>query len=48
VKIFLMILLAILALNALVIVAVAVILLFDHWKSKRRKARDDDAHARAS
>jgi threonine/homoserine/homoserine lactone efflux protein len=47
-KIFLMILLAILALNALVIVGVAVILWLDHWKSKRRKGRDDDAHARAS
>jgi hypothetical protein len=48
VKIFVLILLAILALNALVIVAVAVILWLDHWKSKRKKARDDDAHAQAS
>jgi hypothetical protein len=47
-KIFLMILLAILALNAAIIVAVAVILWFDHWKSKRRKARDEDAHAGVS
>jgi hypothetical protein len=48
VKIFLIILLGILALNALVILAVAGILWLDHWKSKRRKARDDDAHAQAS
>jgi hypothetical protein len=43
-----MILLAILALNALIIVGVAVILWLDHWKSKRRKARDEDAHAGVS
>jgi hypothetical protein len=43
-------LLVILALNALVIVGVACILLFDHRKAKRRAAaaaRDEDAHAKA-
>lgn len=35
-KIFLMILLGILALNALVILAITFILILDHWKARRR------------
>jgi hypothetical protein len=48
-KILLMVLLTILALNALVIVGVACILLFDHLRAKRRAAAagDEDAHAKA-
>jgi hypothetical protein len=46
-----MALLAILALNALVIVAVACILLLDHLRARRRLARtrprDEDVHAKA-
>jgi hypothetical protein len=47
-KILLMLLLGIFALNALVILAVAGILMADGWRAKRRKARDKDAHAQAS
>jgi hypothetical protein len=44
-KIVLFIFLGILALNALVILAVAGILVTDHWKAKRRKGKDAEAHA---
>lgn len=51
-KLLLMIFLGILALNALVILAVACILVIDHVRARRRVARlgarDTDAHAKAS
>ena len=49
-KLLLMVLLGILALNALVIVAVACILIIDHRRARRRAraARNEDAHAKAS
>jgi hypothetical protein len=48
-KLVLLILLGILALNALVILGVACILLLDHFRAKRRAAaQDEDAHANAS
>lgn len=46
-KLLLMILLGILALNALVILGVTGILFLDHLKSRRR-AREKDAHAESS
>jgi hypothetical protein len=46
-KILFLVFLGILALNVLVILAIAGILLADHWKS-RRKERKDDAPANAS
>lgn len=50
-KLLLMIFLGILALNALVILAVACILMIDHRRAKRRAAalaHDEDAHANPS
>jgi hypothetical protein len=47
VKLFLIILLGILALNALVILGVAGILLFDHIRA-RRKESNHDAHPKVS
>lgn len=51
-KLVLMIILGILALNALVIAAVACILIIDHRRARRREraaaARGEDAHAKAS
>ena len=49
-KLLLLILLGILALNVLVILAVAGILTLDHYRAKRRAAAapDEDAHANAS
>jgi hypothetical protein len=45
-KIVLILFLGILALNALVILAVAGILVADRWKTKRRKGNGDaEAHA---
>lgn len=45
-KIVLMAFLGILALNFLVILAVAGILVADHWRAKRRKGNGDaEAHA---
>jgi hypothetical protein len=52
VKLLLLAFLVILALNALVIVAVAGILIIDHFRARRRaagaNAADEDAHANAS
>ena len=49
-KVLLMVLLGILALNALVIVAVACILIIDHRRARRRAraVHDEDAHAKVS
>jgi hypothetical protein len=50
-KVLLMVLLGILALNALVIVAVACILIIDHRRARRRAraaVHEEDAHAEAS
>ncbi len=47
-KILLLFLLAILALNALVIVGVAFILWADHWRSKRKKESEENVRARTS
>jgi hypothetical protein len=48
VKILLVAFLGILALNALVILAVAGILVADHWRAKKRKARNEDVEAPAA
>ena len=50
-KIVFMIFLAILALNALVILAIVGILVLDQWKARRRRSQEppaDDAPANAS
>jgi hypothetical protein len=49
-KLLLIVLLGILAMNLLVIVAVAGILIIDHRKARRRERalREEDAHAKAS
>jgi hypothetical protein len=50
-RIVFLIFLGILALNAAVILALVAILVLDHLKSRRRRAKEtptDDAHAKAS
>ena len=46
-KLFLLILLGILALNALVVLGVAGILLFDHIRNRRKESKHD-AHPKVS